>query len=243
MNDEGAAARACPLDGDPIEVATAPLPADIGRYARKHTRYPVDWAATLELTSGVAAVRVRDVSASGAGVETAMKLRVGDSGVLHLDQLSGHPAATVVVKNIVPASDPPVGSGIRRQGADPAPAGGRRARGRCPPVILIDRTGGAREAGGVGGQDGLIVASIALAGLACRERGTASPTPRLTAADRRLQRADPRHRRDGLRPLRARGQLRSRRRHGAVLLGRAAAHALVRACRFTRVDPFQMGIR
>ena len=105
MNDEGAAARACPLDGDPIEVATAPLPADIGRYARKHTRYPVDWAATLELTSGVTAVRVRDVSASGAGVETAMKLRVGDSGVLHLDQLSGHPAAAVVVKNVVPASN------------------------------------------------------------------------------------------------------------------------------------------
>ena len=87
MNDEGAVARDCALDGDPIEVATAPLPADIGRYARKHTRYPVDWAATLELSSGVTAVRVRDVSASGAGVETAMKLRVGDKGVLHLDQL------------------------------------------------------------------------------------------------------------------------------------------------------------
>jgi len=105
MNDEGAAARACPLDGDPIEVAPTPLPADIGRYARKHPRYPVDWAATLELATGVTAVRVRDVSASGAGVETAMKLRVGDAGVLHLDQLSGHPAAAVVVKSIVPTSN------------------------------------------------------------------------------------------------------------------------------------------
>ena len=81
MNDEGARDRDCALDGEPIDVAGgAPLPADIGRYARKNTRYPVDWAATLELDSGVTAVRVRDVSASGAAVETATKLRVGDAG-------------------------------------------------------------------------------------------------------------------------------------------------------------------
>src|SRR4029079_12720026 len=65
MKDEGAGERTCPLDGDPIDVAAAPLPGNIERYARKHTRYPVDWAATLELTSGVTAVRVRDVSESG----------------------------------------------------------------------------------------------------------------------------------------------------------------------------------
>ena len=50
MNDEGARRRDCALDGDADRrPRPRPLPADIGRYARKHTRYPVDWAATLEL--------------------------------------------------------------------------------------------------------------------------------------------------------------------------------------------------
>jgi len=122
MNDDGAAERACPLPGDPIRVASAPLPADLGRYARKHTRYPVDWAATLELDGGVTAVRVRDVSASGAAVETTLKLRVGDGGVLHLDQLPGHPSVAVIVKNVVATSNR-VGLGF----AD---------RGRVPPRLL-----------------------------------------------------------------------------------------------------------
>ena len=121
MNDEAAPGRDCALDGEPIAIETAApaLPADIGRYARKNTRYPVDWAATLELDSGVTAVRVRDVSASGAGVETAMKLRIGDPGVLHLDQLRGHPSVAVVVKNIVPTSNR-VGLAFTDRGRVPA---------------------------------------------------------------------------------------------------------------------------
>ena len=47
-----------------------------------------------------------------------MKLRVGDSGVLHLDQLSGHPAAAVVVKNVVPTSNR-VGLGFVDKGRIP----------------------------------------------------------------------------------------------------------------------------
>ena len=105
MKDEGAGERTCPLDGDPIDVAAAPLPVNIERYARKHTRYPVDWAATLELTSGVTAVRVRDVSESGLAVETALRLRVGDTAVLHLDQLSGSPRVPVIVKSMVTAAN------------------------------------------------------------------------------------------------------------------------------------------
>ena len=105
MNDEGARERDCALEGPPIDVPTAPLPADITRYARKHTRYPVDWAATLELPSGVTAVRVRDISESGAGIETATRLCIGDVGVLHLDQLRGHPSAPVLVKNLVSMSN------------------------------------------------------------------------------------------------------------------------------------------
>ena len=105
MKDEGAGERQCPLDGDPIEVAAAPLPVSIEKYARKHTRYPVDWAATLELASGVTAVRVRDVSESGMAVETPLRLRVGDTAMLHLDQMSGRPRVAVVVKSIVTAAN------------------------------------------------------------------------------------------------------------------------------------------
>jgi hypothetical protein len=115
MNDDGAATRDCPLDGDAIEVPVGPLPADISAYARKNTRYPVDWAATLELRSGATAVRVCDVSESGAAVETTARLSVGDTAVLHLDQLSGHPAVPVIVKNVVPSSRR-VGLGFTQKG-------------------------------------------------------------------------------------------------------------------------------
>src|SRR4051794_28490305 len=56
MNDEGLGARNCALDGDPIDVPVAPLPAPVESYARRHTRYPVDWAASLELATEVTAV-------------------------------------------------------------------------------------------------------------------------------------------------------------------------------------------
>jgi MinD-like ATPase involved in chromosome partitioning or flagellar assembly len=119
MNDEGAPGRDCALDGPPIEVRPAPLPADISRYTRKHIRYPVDWAATLELPSGVTAVRVRDVSESGAAIETAMRLCVGDVGILHLDQLRGYPSVPVMVKNMVSTSKR-VGLAFRERGRIPA---------------------------------------------------------------------------------------------------------------------------
>jgi flagellar biosynthesis protein FlhG len=115
MNEEGAIARDCPLAGDPIALTVAPLPADLASYARKHPRYPVDWAATLEIGGIVTEVRVRDVSASGAAAETTLKLRVGDSGLLHLDQLSGQPSVAVTVKNVVPSSNR-VGLGFTDKG-------------------------------------------------------------------------------------------------------------------------------
>jgi MinD-like ATPase involved in chromosome partitioning or flagellar assembly len=118
MNDEGAAARACPLPGDPIDDAIAPLPAAIESYARKYPRYPVDWAAMLDMTTGVIPVRVRDVSESGAAIETATKLCVGDTAVLHLDQLDGYPSVSVVVKNVLAASNR-VGLGFVERGRIP----------------------------------------------------------------------------------------------------------------------------
>jgi hypothetical protein len=99
--DEG-----CPLDvgADALPAPPAspgPLPAPLGSYERKHPRFPVDWVATLDLGTGASAVRVRDVSQSGVGIETTLPLRVGDRAVLHLDQLPDQPALSVMVKNVV----------------------------------------------------------------------------------------------------------------------------------------------
>jgi hypothetical protein len=97
--------RHCDLGGDggpPDIIAPHALPADVAAYARRHPRYPVDWAATLELVEGVSAVRVLDLSASGAAVETTVPLRLGDRGILHFDQLAGKPALAVIVKNVAP---------------------------------------------------------------------------------------------------------------------------------------------
>jgi MinD-like ATPase involved in chromosome partitioning or flagellar assembly len=102
--------------GSPSEVATA-----IGAYVRKHPRVPVDWAATLQLPNGAIAVRVRDVSESGAALETLLKLRPGDEGVLCFDQLAGHPALEVQVSNVVPAQ---TRVGVRFIGAASGPANG-----------------------------------------------------------------------------------------------------------------------
>ncbi len=92
----------CALDGPTADVATFPLPVDLASYERKHPRFPVDWAATLELPGGVTDVRVVDVSEAGAAIETTLHLRAEDTAVLHLYQLDGQPAVPVVVKNIVP---------------------------------------------------------------------------------------------------------------------------------------------
>ena len=91
----------CDLGGEGSSLPPAPLPTELSSYERKHPRFPVDWAATLELPQGATAVRVRDVSASGTAVETPLALRVGDRGILHLDQLDGQPALPVVVKNVM----------------------------------------------------------------------------------------------------------------------------------------------
>jgi flagellar biosynthesis protein FlhG len=97
-----AAGGDCALDGPPQEVAAAPLPIELRSYERKHPRFSVDWAATLELPDGVTDVRVLDVSETGAAVETTLVMRPGDAAVLHLYQLDGQPAVPVVVKNTIP---------------------------------------------------------------------------------------------------------------------------------------------
>jgi flagellar biosynthesis protein FlhG len=100
--DSPASGGDCALDGPPVDIAAEPLPVELGSYERKHPRFSVDWAATLELPGGVTDVRILDVSETGAAVETTLALRAGDSAVLHLYQLEGQPAVPVVVKNIIP---------------------------------------------------------------------------------------------------------------------------------------------
>jgi MinD-like ATPase involved in chromosome partitioning or flagellar assembly len=93
----------CALDGPaPAPPPAAPPRIDVTRYQRKHPRYVVDWAATLATNDGPNAVRVRDISESGAAVETTLKLGVGDCGALCFYQLPGQPSVEVMVRNVVP---------------------------------------------------------------------------------------------------------------------------------------------
>ena len=114
--DHDAPAPGCPLDGDAPPAEPARLPTDIGRYQRKYPRFAVDWAATFEIAGEPNAVRVRDVSESGAAVESTLPLRAGDAGMLHFYQLDDHLSVEVVVKNVVPSLNR-VGFGFVRPGA------------------------------------------------------------------------------------------------------------------------------
>jgi len=86
---------------EPPTVAQGPLPVDLGTYVRQHPRYPVDWAARLELDGRRTDVRVLDVSFTGAAIEAFSDLRAGDRGTLRFEQLQGQPTLEVVVKNVV----------------------------------------------------------------------------------------------------------------------------------------------
>jgi MinD-like ATPase involved in chromosome partitioning or flagellar assembly len=94
----------CELGTDePPAVAEGPLPVALGTYVRRNPRYPVDWAAELELDGRRTQVRVLDVSFTGAAIEVFGDLRAGDRGSLRLDQLQGQPTLEVEVKNVVPS--------------------------------------------------------------------------------------------------------------------------------------------
>jgi flagellar biosynthesis protein FlhG len=93
----------CELAADePPAVLQGPLPVALGTYVRQNPRYPVDWAARLELDGRRTEVRVLDVSLTGAAVEGFPDPRAGDSGTLTFEQLQGQPSLAVSVKNVVP---------------------------------------------------------------------------------------------------------------------------------------------
>lgn len=102
MMEDAVANDACDLASpEPVILDPITLPANLGRYRRRHPRYPVDWAARLELADGTTEVRVLDVSYSGAAIEVFADLAAGDHGMLHLHQLPGQPALPVVIKNVL----------------------------------------------------------------------------------------------------------------------------------------------
>jgi MinD-like ATPase involved in chromosome partitioning or flagellar assembly len=104
LADDAPAGHDCALDVDePIALKPGPLPVALADFERKHPRFPVDWVGTVEFPAGSAAVRVRDVSESGVGIETTLPLRMGDSGRLQLSQLPGAPVIAVQVKNLLPS--------------------------------------------------------------------------------------------------------------------------------------------
>src|SRR6185295_19052741 len=74
-----------------IAEATALLSARLEPHRRKKLRLDVAWAATLEVGTRRIAVRVVDLSLSGAALELVPTLVPGTQGRLILDQLPGQP--------------------------------------------------------------------------------------------------------------------------------------------------------
>ena len=110
------------------------LASTLDRYRRKHLRHEVDWAATLKIGAREIAVRVVEVSLSGAALEVVSALELDEQATLRFDQLPGQPALPVVVKSLV---EP-----IRRAGV--AFTGAEEARGLL--VAAAEAQGGRADA-------------------------------------------------------------------------------------------------
>lgn len=89
---------------EPREIAEAELRLsnNLEKHRRKKARIDVDWAATLEVDGRRVAVRVVDVSLSGAALELVSTVAPGAEGILTLDQLPGQPDIPVMVKSLRP---------------------------------------------------------------------------------------------------------------------------------------------
>ena len=72
----------------------------LDRYRRKYLRHEVDWTASLRIGAREIAVRVVDLSVSGAALEVATDLAIGAEGTLCFVQLPGQPELPVCVKSL-----------------------------------------------------------------------------------------------------------------------------------------------
>ena len=98
-----AIAPASPQLDEPLTEAL--LEASLDLHRRKHLRYEVDWTATLHMQGDGrrVAVRVVDISISGAALDVVSELRLGETGTLVFDQLSGRPALPIDIKSLDPS--------------------------------------------------------------------------------------------------------------------------------------------
>ena len=87
-------------ESGPSPDAGVPLMSQLDRYRRKYLRYEVDWAATLRIGAREIAVRVVDLSVSGAALEVATELEIGSVGTLCFVQLPGQPALPVTLRSL-----------------------------------------------------------------------------------------------------------------------------------------------
>jgi len=87
------------LERREIAQAQELLSIHLDRHRRKKLRVEVDWAATLVVGTRRIAVRVVDVSLSGAALEIASALAPGTRATLILDQLRDQPDIAVMVKS------------------------------------------------------------------------------------------------------------------------------------------------
>jgi flagellar biosynthesis protein FlhG len=153
MSDGVVSDEACDLacdDEGNADASPGPLPVDLRSYLRQYPRYPVDWAARLELDGHRTDVRVLDVSFTGAAIEVFSDLRAGDRGWLHFEQLQGQPAIEVVVKNVVPSvrrigvsfDEPGEASARLVAAASALGAATERRREEPPPRPVTPPTGG-----------------------------------------------------------------------------------------------------
>jgi len=93
------AAPETPAPAAPVDGETVGLSRRIDRYRRKYVRHEVDWAAVLRIGAREVAVRVVDLSISGAALEVATELELGVTATLCFVQLPGQPALPVTLKS------------------------------------------------------------------------------------------------------------------------------------------------
>jgi MinD-like ATPase involved in chromosome partitioning or flagellar assembly len=95
------------VDAPPAEGESGPIPEvgtglmqELDRFRRKYLRHEVDWTASLRIGERHIAVRVVDLSVSGAALEVATELEIGAEGTLCFVQLPGQPELPVCVRSL-----------------------------------------------------------------------------------------------------------------------------------------------
>ena len=87
-------------ESSPIAEVGVSFTQELDRFRRKYLRHEVDWTASLRIGGRPIAVRVVDLSVSGAALEVATELEIGAEGTLCFVQLSGQPELPVCVRSL-----------------------------------------------------------------------------------------------------------------------------------------------